>query len=102
LQSTDSIAKKLDQGVINDLPQIIAKLDAALIQYEKLGKNANHVLESNQEAIDNFAQQGLTQVGPALVELRSLLKQLRLVAEEIESRPNALITGKNATQEFKP
>ncbi len=102
LKSTDSIAMKLDQGVVNDLPPLINRLNIALVEYEKLGKNANALLEDNNDALNNFSQQGLAQVGPAIVELRTLLKQLSRVAAELEQKPNALITGKNDAEEFKP
>jgi phospholipid/cholesterol/gamma-HCH transport system substrate-binding protein len=102
LKSADSIALKLDQGVVNELPELIAKLNRTLTEYEKLGKNANTLIESNNDALNNFSQQGLAQVGPAIAELRTLLRQLRNVAAELEQRPNALITGKSETEEFKP
>lgn len=102
LASTDSIARKLDQGVVDQLPDLVAKLDRTLIQYEVLARNANRVIETNGDAIDNFSQQGLAQVGPAIAELRTLLAQLRRVAAQIEERPNALVTGKSTTEEFKP
>lgn len=102
LKSADSIAAKLDQGVINDLPALIERVNAALVQYEALGKNANTLIESNNDALSNFSQQGLAQVGPAIVELRTLLKQLSRVTAELEQKPNALITGKNNAEEFKP
>jgi phospholipid/cholesterol/gamma-HCH transport system substrate-binding protein len=102
LTSTDSIARKLDQGVADQLPELITKLDRTLVQYEALARNANRVIETNGDAIDNFSQQGLAQVGPAIAELRTLLAQLRRVAAQIEERPNALVTGKSTTEEFKP
>ena len=102
LKSVDSMALKLDQGVVNELPALVIKLDRALTQYEQLGKNANKLLESNDDALNNFSQQGLAQVGPAIAELRTLLRQLRNVASQLEERPNALVTGKSTTEEFKP
>lgn len=102
LKSADSIASKLDQGVASELPELIEKLNATLTEYDKLAKNANTLIESNDDALNNFSQQGLAQVGPAIVELRTLLKQLRRVASEIEQKPNAFITGKNEAEEFKP
>ncbi|HWR95927.1 MAG TPA: MlaD family protein [Arenimonas sp.] len=102
LASTDSIARKLDDGLADQLPDLIAKLDRTLVQYEALARNANRVIDSNGDAIDNFSQQGLAQVGPAIAELRTLLAQLRRVAAQIEERPNALVTGKSTTEEFKP
>jgi len=102
LSSTDSIARKLDQGLADQLPDLIAKLDRTLVQYEALARNANRVIDANGDAIDNFSQQGLAQVGPAIAELRTLLAQLRRVAAQIEERPNALVTGKSTTEEFKP
>lgn len=102
LTSTDNIARKLDQGVVDQLPDLVAKLDRTLVQYEVLARNANRVIDANGDAIDNFSQQGLAQVGPAIAELRTLLAQLRRVAAQIEERPNALVTGKSTTEEFKP
>jgi phospholipid/cholesterol/gamma-HCH transport system substrate-binding protein len=102
LKSVDSMALKLDEGVVNELPELVTKLDRALTQYEQLGKNANKLLENNDDALNNFSQQGLAQVGPAIAELRTLLRQLRNVASELEQRPNALVTGKSTTEEFKP
>ncbi|MBP7370686.1 MAG: MCE family protein [Arenimonas sp.] len=102
LKSTDSIAQKLDQGVVNDLPALIDRLNKTLLVYEKLGNNANTLIESNNDSLNNFSQQGLAQVGPAIAELRTLLRQLRNVASELEQRPNALVTGKSETKEFKP
>lgn len=102
LNSVDSIANKLDQGVVDQLPALVTKLDSVLTQYERLANNGNRILESNEDALNNFSQQGLAQVGPAIAELRTLLKQLRRVTAEIEQKPNALITGKNSTEEFKP
>lgn len=102
LKSADSIALKLDQGVVNELPELIAKLNKTLTEFEKLGKNANTLIDSNDDALNNFSQQGLAQVGPAIAELRTLLRQLRNVSAELEQRPNALITGKSETKEFKP
>ena len=102
LKSADSIALKLDQGVVNELPELIVKLNKTLTEFEKLGKNANTLIDSNDDALNNFSQQGLAQVGPAIAELRTLLRQLRNVSAELEQRPNALITGKSETKEFKP
>ena len=102
LSSTDSIARKLDEGLADQLPDLITKLDRTLVQYEALARNANRVVDANGDAIDNFSQQGLAQVGPAIGELRTLLAQLRRVAAQIEERPNALVTGKSTTEEFKP
>jgi phospholipid/cholesterol/gamma-HCH transport system substrate-binding protein len=102
LTSTDNIARKLDQGVVDQLPSLIGKLERVLVQYETLAKNGNRLIDANEDAINNFSQQGLAQVGPAIAELRTLLKQLRRLTAEIEQKPNALITGKNSTEEFKP
>jgi phospholipid/cholesterol/gamma-HCH transport system substrate-binding protein len=102
LKSTDSIAQKLDQGVINELPALLEKINSTLTQYETLAKNTNRIVETNDDAINNFSQQGLAQVGPAIAELRTLLKQLRRLVAEIEQKPNALIVGKNKAEEFEP
>ncbi len=49
----------IDRSVVQNLPEIMRKLDRTLAQLEATGSNANMILTDNREAIANFSQNGL-------------------------------------------
>lgn len=85
-----------------DLPGILAKLDRTLIEFEALSGNANALVAENRSAVQQFSRDGLTQVGPTLAELRSLLRQLNRAAAKIEERPSSVVLGSPTPEEFTP
>lgn len=95
----------LDRSVTaldRELPQILRKLDKTLTEFESLSSNANALVMENRGAVQQFSQSGLTQVGPTLAELRSLLRQLNRAAAKLEDSPSNAILGGPAPEEFKP
>ncbi len=85
-----------------DLPEILAKLDRSLTEFESLSRHANALVAENRNAVQQFGQSGLPQVGPTLAELRSLLRQLNRVAAKIEDSPSNAILGGPTPEEFAP
>jgi cholesterol transport system auxiliary component len=55
------------------LPPLVDKLDRTLTNLDQATGNANKILGDNREAIADFSQNGLAQVGPTLAELRLVL-----------------------------
>jgi phospholipid/cholesterol/gamma-HCH transport system substrate-binding protein len=105
LATAEGTVGGLDRSVAaldKDLPQILAKLDRTLTQFEALSTNANAMVDENRGAVRQFSQSGLTQVGPTLAELRSLLRQLNRATAKIEDSPSNAILGGPAPEEFKP
>ena len=92
----------IDRSVVQNLPELMKKLDRTLAELESASRNANAVIGDNREAIANFSQNGLGQVGPALVDLRGLLRDLRRVTSRLDRNPSGYVTGRNRTQEFEP
>lgn len=105
LASADSAMAKLDHSMNSvdaNLPQLLAKVDKTLTQLEVLTRNANGLIADNREAINNFGNQGLSQVGPTLTELRSLLHQLNRATARIQENPAGFVLGRGKPEEFKP
>ena len=59
-------------------------------------------MSENRSAVQQFSRDGLTQVGPTLAELRSLLRQLNRAAAKIEERPSSVVLGSATPEEFTP
>ena len=102
LIKTQGSLDTIDQNVVKNLPAIIAKLDATLANLEQASKNANNVIGDNRQAISDFSQNGLGQVGPTLAELRVLVKDLRRISSRLDRNPAGYATGRTHPEEFEP
>ncbi|MGH8029484.1 MAG: MlaD family protein [Arenimonas sp.] len=92
----------IDQSVIKKLPPLMDKLDRTLTNLDKASGNANAILGDNRQAIADFSQNGLGQVGPTLAELRVLVRDLRRVSSRLDQNPAGYLTGKTQPEEFEP
>ncbi|PZO09477.1 MAG: MCE family protein [Lysobacteraceae bacterium] len=102
LASADKTIVGLDQGVVQKLPEIVAKLDRTLAQLENTSQNANAMLSENRQAISDFSNDGLGQVGPTMRQLRSLIRELDDLADKVETNPAGFILGREQPKEFEP
>ena len=92
----------IDKQVVQNLPELMAKLDRTLATLESAAKNANGVIADNREAGASFSQNGLAQVGPTLAELREVMRDLRRVTSRLDRNPGGYVTGRNRPEEFDP
>ena len=92
----------VDREVIDKMPELVAKLDRTLSNLDKATNNANAILGDNRQAIADFSQNGLGQVGPTLTELRVLVRDLRRVSSRLDQNPAGYLTGKTQPEEFEP
>jgi phospholipid/cholesterol/gamma-HCH transport system substrate-binding protein len=92
----------VDKEVIARMPALVDKLDHTLAGLDKASNNANAILGDNREAIADFSQNGLGQVGPTLAELRVLVRDLRRVAGRLDQNPAGYLTGNTQPKEFDP
>jgi len=90
------------QALDESLPGLLEKLDKGLAEFQALSENANTLVLENRGAVQQFSQNGLSQVAPTLAELRSLLRQLNRAAAKIEDSPSNALLGGPAPEEFKP
>lgn len=102
LASADKTIVGLDQGVVQKLPEIVAKLDRTLAQLETTSQTANGILSENREAIAEFSNDGLGQVGPTMRQLRALIRELDDLADKVETNPAGFILGREQPEEFEP
>ena len=92
----------IDKSVVENLPELMAKLDRTLASLESAATNANGLIADNREAVSSFSQDGLAQVGPTLAELRELMRDLRRVTSRLDRNPGGYVTGRNRPEEFDP
>ena len=98
LATTNSAVGNIDK----ELPAVLAKLDATLAKLDSAAGNANQILGENRAAISSFANDGLSQLGPTLGDLRALVRDLRRISDRLDQNPTRFILGRDAPKEFEP
>ena len=73
----------------------MARLDSA-------ADGADAILNENRAAINSFANDGLSQLGPTLGELRGLVRDLRRISDRLDNNPVRYLLGRDTPTEFEP
>ena len=102
LTTTNRAIEDIDRELVQQLPDLINKLDGTLTKMDSAANGADKILNENRAAISNFANEGLAQLGPTLGELRALIRDLRRVSDRLEGSPARYLLGKDAPKEFDP
>lgn len=102
LATTNGAMERLDRNLVQQLPQLVSKLDGTLAKLDSAANNADAILGENRTAISSFANDGLGQLGPTLTELRSLVRDLRRISDRLEGNPARYLLGRDAPKEFEP
>ena len=87
---------------MQELPALVAKLDRTLTSLESAGKSADGILSDNRQAIADFAQDGLGEVGPTMRQLRGLVGELDDLIDRLEANPAGVLLSKEKPEEFEP
>lgn len=98
----DSSLARADAAFSEELPKLSVKLNASLDAIERLSGAAAALVDENRAALTGFSQQGLSQVGPALTELRGLLEDWRRISQRLEQNPPGFVLGRDQLPEYQP
>ena len=88
-------ADNFDKLLADSAPQTMAEAQATLRETRALAAELRGAIEENREAIRAFADQGLAQVGPAVVEARQMIRTLDQVLREIDRDPRGYLLGES-------
>lgn len=92
----------IDQGLVQQLPALMAKLDTTVGKLDSAAGNADALIAENRPALQSFTHDGLAQLGPTLAELRTLVRDLRRITDSLDGGPAGYILGRDAPKEFEP
>ncbi len=88
-------ADSLDRLLANEAPRTIADARATLAETKALVAEMRGAVSENREAIRVFTDQGLAQIGPAVVEARQMFRTLDQVLREIDRDPRGYLLGES-------
>ncbi len=102
LATTDKAVSDVDRELVRKLPALIDKLDGTLTKLDSAASGVDGIVNENRAAIGSFANDGLGQLGPTLVELRALVRDLRRISDRFDNGPTQYLLGRDAPKEFEP
>jgi phospholipid/cholesterol/gamma-HCH transport system substrate-binding protein len=102
LASAEKTLGTVDGQLGKKLPGMMEHLDHSLAQLDSLTKNSDAMIKDNRGAIDNFANQGLAQLGPTLAQMRQVLREINRLTARLQENPAGYLLGRDKPQEFQP
>jgi len=102
LTTTNRAMDGLDQHLVQRLPDLIERLDHTLTGLDSVASSLDTILTDNRASMQQFASEGLPQLGPTLTELRALAEDLRQIGERFDAHPLRYLLGRDAPKEFDP
>ena len=102
MSSANRTLDSFDRELVQQLPELIGKIDATLTKLDSAAGGADRILNENRAAISSFANDGLGQLGPTLGELRGLIRDLRRISDRLDASPSRFLLGRDAPKEFEP
>jgi phospholipid/cholesterol/gamma-HCH transport system substrate-binding protein len=89
-------AADIEKMMGEDAPATLAEMRAAMRSVRALSDELQAVVEESREPLSAFTEQGLAQVGPAVVEARRLMRSLDHILREIDRDPRGYLLGESA------
>lgn len=74
----------------------------AMAALRQASQDIQGILGDNRGAIDQFAQEGLVELGQVLTELRTLLVSVQSLTRRLESDPSGFLLGRDQPREYRP
>lgn len=102
LATANSTIADFDRNFVQQLPPLMERLDSTMIRLDSAADGADAVLNENRAAINSFANEGLSQLGPTLGELRGLVRDLRRISDRLDANPVRYLLGRDTPTEFEP
>src|SRR5690606_9731060 len=100
MSSANRTLDTVDRELVQNLPRLVEKIDSTLTRLDSAARGADTILNENRSAINSFANDGLSQLGPTLGELRSLIRDLRRISDRLDANPARYLLGRDAPKEF--
>jgi phospholipid/cholesterol/gamma-HCH transport system substrate-binding protein len=96
----EGAAGEAERAFREDVPRLTESARSALASLERTSATLEATLEDNRDAVNRFAQDGLSEVGPTLDALQATLVPLRRLVERLEQQPGLVLQPTAPPQEY--
>ncbi len=96
------LAAGLESEVIERLPELAGELQSALAHFASVAERIDQVVADNEQALSEFGQETVAQLGPAVQEMRQLVRELSRASSRFERHPARFLLGGDQPEEYRP
>jgi phospholipid/cholesterol/gamma-HCH transport system substrate-binding protein len=79
----------------------VESMQASMASLQRATANIDRLLDDNRDGLNN-GMRGLSDIGPALVELRKTLESLQAISRKLDDNASGYLLGRDQAKEFKP
>lgn len=94
----NKLSKDLDDFANGDAKDTLAEAQETLTSIKTLSDELHQIVAENREPIALFTEQGLAQVGPAVIEARRLMRTLDQILSEVDRDPRGYLFGESTPE----
>jgi len=96
-----SLLRSLDQQLATHSGPFLETVNATMTNMERFSARLDTLLEENSDAMGN-GMQSLSELAPAMQELRGILGRLSEISRRLEDDPAGFLLGTDNIQDFEP
>lgn len=96
----DALVVGLDQGLVQDLPELKTRLNDTLANVESLSRRIDSIIAANQDDLSQLGGVGMRQVSGGMEEIRRLVRDLSELVRQIEKNPTRFLLGGEQPEEY--
>lgn len=100
-RATESV-DRIDGTFTDVLPALSSDLQTAAQAMSSSLARADRIMAENEAALAAFGTEGLSQLGPTLLELRILVRDLSRLSTRFERNPANFLLGREPLKEYQP
>lgn len=90
----------IDQGLLQDLPELKDRLGATLVNLESLSGRIDSIIASNQDELSRIGGIGMREISGSMEDLRGLLRDLSRLVRQVETDPARFLSGGERPEEY--
>lgn len=98
---TAALVNDLHKLVSKDGQQLFSQASEAMHSINQVAAQVQKLMDSNSGPIEQGSR-GFAQLGPAMMELRQALTNIKIITQELQNNPAQYLLGNDKLQEFQP
>ncbi|NHA14335.1 MlaD family protein [Thioalkalivibrio sp. XN279] len=96
----EEVLAGIDQGLLEDLPELKERLGATLSNLESLSGRVDSILASNQGELSRIGGAGMREIAGSMESLRGLVRDLSQLVRQIDNDPTRFLSGGERPEEY--
>ncbi len=101
LAQTEQLVRNANGLVNGPGKSALESMQTSMASLQRATASIDRLLSDNRQGL-NSGLRGVSELGPALIELRQTLESLQNISRKLDDNPGRYLLGRDQTKEFKP